>query len=102
MDHTECARVLLQNEARLYFPVPDVYGKQPGDYAPMKELQKEFVQISLVTDYNYNPVVVDAEELQSYLHLAEVCKRISESQRDATYMRLQIDVEGDNELDVTD
>lgn len=104
-EHVECARVLLQNEARVYFPVPDHYGKQPGDYAkypPLVELQKEFVQISLVTDYNYNPRVIDIDQLRTYKELAKVCKDVSQSQRDAKHMILQIDVEGDNELDVNE
>jgi len=85
--------------------VPDYYGKQPGDYAfyePLIELQKEFVQISLVTDYNYNPRVITTGDLSSYNALASVCADISESQRDPKHMILQIDVEGDNELDVTE
>jgi len=91
-EHVECARLLLQKEARMYFAQPDYYGKQPGDYAdypPMMAMLKEYVQITLCMDYSYPSKVIGIQDISSYLDLATVCAELTESQRDPKHMILQ-------------
>ena len=122
-NHVECARLLLEKEARTFFAQPDHYGKQPGEYAdypPMIEMLKEYVQITLCMDYSYPSVVIGTQDLESYGALSKVCAELSESQRDPKHMILQdpnpnpnpnlasnwehmilqMDAEGDDEIDV--
>jgi len=105
MNHVECAKILLEHEARLYFVVPDHYGKQPGDYAdypPMIEMLAKYVQITLCMEYEYQPQVVSKVDLADYLSCANICAKTTGSQRQPEHLVMQIDVEGDDELDVDD
>jgi len=73
--HVECCKLLLEMEARTYFAKPDIYGKQPGDYAdypPMIAMLNEYVQITLCMDYSYPTQTITSEDLQDYLSLAKV------------------------------